>query len=300
MGNIPAGGGGGTSSPLTTKGDVWGFSTTNARIPVGADTQVLAANSGQALGVGWAAASPLTTKGDIYIFSGGSNARLGAGSDNNVLTADSGSIDGLSWKTPNGQISPPYIDVSGSKYGPAFALTVPPALGSWTWVNQNGAAANTTNGFLNLISPLTSGDNFNLLVVAAPSTPYTKTAFLNFLYFSFAGLVFRESGSGKIVVYGFADNSGATTMAAIKYTSPTAFSAIYSQVNLHVFNTPGIWLRIADNGTSRISSYSLDGVNFFAFHTVARTDFLTADQVGIAINANNTSFASILNLMSWA
>src|SRR5690349_5693568 len=48
---------GGTASPLTTKGDVWGFSTTDARIPVGTNGQVLTADSTQALGVKWAAAS---------------------------------------------------------------------------------------------------------------------------------------------------------------------------------------------------------------------------------------------------
>ena len=49
---LPAG-----SSPLTTKGDVFGFSTVNARIPVGADTTVLTADSTQTLGVKWAAAA---------------------------------------------------------------------------------------------------------------------------------------------------------------------------------------------------------------------------------------------------
>lgn len=44
---------GGTVSPLTTKGDVWGYSTTNARIPVGTDGQVLTADSAQTLGVKW-------------------------------------------------------------------------------------------------------------------------------------------------------------------------------------------------------------------------------------------------------
>lgn len=48
------------SSPLTTKGDLYGFSTVNARIPVGADTFVLTADSTQALGVKWAAASGFT------------------------------------------------------------------------------------------------------------------------------------------------------------------------------------------------------------------------------------------------
>lgn len=45
---------GGGSSPLTTKGDVWGFSTVDARIPIGTNGQVLTADSAQALGLKWA------------------------------------------------------------------------------------------------------------------------------------------------------------------------------------------------------------------------------------------------------
>ena len=47
---VPAGG---TSSPLTTKGDIWGYDTTNDRVPVGTDGQVLTAHSAAALGVQW-------------------------------------------------------------------------------------------------------------------------------------------------------------------------------------------------------------------------------------------------------
>ena len=45
-----------TASPLTTKGDLWGFSTLNARVPVGANGTVLTADSTNPLGVAWAAA----------------------------------------------------------------------------------------------------------------------------------------------------------------------------------------------------------------------------------------------------
>jgi len=55
MGWVPTGGGG--ASPLTTKGDVHGFSTVDARLAVGTDTHVLTADSAQSLGVKWAAAA---------------------------------------------------------------------------------------------------------------------------------------------------------------------------------------------------------------------------------------------------
>lgn len=43
-----------TGSPLTTKGDLYGHSTVDARVPIGTDGQALIADSGQALGLKWA------------------------------------------------------------------------------------------------------------------------------------------------------------------------------------------------------------------------------------------------------
>lgn len=86
--------GSGGSSPLTTKGDLFGFSTLGARIPVGADTFVLTADSTQALGVKWAAATsgftnPMTTAGDLILATaGGTASRLAIGSNTFVLTSN--------------------------------------------------------------------------------------------------------------------------------------------------------------------------------------------------------------------
>ena len=44
----------GAASPLTTKGDIYGFSTSDARIPIGANGTILTADSTESLGLKWA------------------------------------------------------------------------------------------------------------------------------------------------------------------------------------------------------------------------------------------------------
>ena len=47
----------GAVSPLTTKGDIYGFSTSDARIPIGANGTILTADSTESLGLKWATAA---------------------------------------------------------------------------------------------------------------------------------------------------------------------------------------------------------------------------------------------------
>lgn len=129
-------------SLLTTKGDLFAASaaSTPVRLGVGANTQVLTADSTQASGMRWATpasggmTNPMTAKGDLI--AGGASGvatRLAPGTDGQVLTAASGQAVGLQWTTPFTQATADLryepIDTmytkaeSDAKYALATALT---------------------------------------------------------------------------------------------------------------------------------------------------------------------------------
>jgi len=81
--NTDAGGG----SPLTTKGDLYGFSTLDARIPIGANNTVLTADSSESLGLKWAAPA-----------AGGANWSLFNAGGTNLTGSATITVSGISGK----------------------------------------------------------------------------------------------------------------------------------------------------------------------------------------------------------
>jgi len=82
--NTDAGGG----SPLTTKGDLYGFSTLDARIPIGANNTVLTADSTESLGLKWAAPAGGGVKQVVTASTLTTTTRTSDGFSNTALTAN--------------------------------------------------------------------------------------------------------------------------------------------------------------------------------------------------------------------
>jgi hypothetical protein len=187
-------------------------------------------------------------------------------------------------------------------WGPSFPFTAPVS-GDFAWVNQGGASVDTTYGGIYLLGPAGAPLNIRARVKSAPSTPYTITAvilpLMPSINFIMGGLLFRESSSGKFHLWTILHDSATNgwQLQSVKYTDATNWSAVYATLGTRY---TGLWfLRIADNATNRICSWSMDGQHFLQAHSVGRTDFLTADQVGFFVQAYNASWPVGMTLLSW-
>jgi hypothetical protein len=189
-------------------------------------------------------------------------------------------------------------------------LTPPPVMSNWTWDNQNSATGADTNNTIVLSHSQGTGTLANQVIglyKTAPSTPYTITAkfLIDTVPANFCGfcLFFRNSSSGKIAAYqiNYASTVNGDSIWARKYTNSTTWSADYIS---GIPQRMSQWLRIEDDGTNRYYYLSQHGLTWKLIHSVGRTDFITADQVGFGLNpeksASGVSYINTITLVSWA
>lgn len=204
-------------------------------------------------------------------------------------------------------------DVTTTASSPVWMPTLTtPVLSDFAWVTQGTATATEQYGGITLYEPgHGTAASLRILKKTAPATPYVVTAaIISSMWipnkpYDFWGLCFRQSSDGKIVAWGpmaFNTSDYAPQLYVSKWTSDTAYAAAnYAQVG---FNAGGIlWLRIADDGANRVCSYSGDGFTWQVVHTVGRTDYMTANEVGFFVDAWNSgtpNYDVAMHLIHWA
>lgn len=196
-------------------------------------------------------------------------------------------------------------------YGLFFELFEPDNTG-FSWVNQQTATVTTAQGGVVLSSPAPAlaGENLNVRLKTAPATPYTiKAGFLTTLYpvnQTSAGILFRESGTNKIVFFRLMFDNTSTTktdlvLSVDKYTNTTTFFGNYKVASANILKSSLTWFSMTDDGVNLSWAYSNDNINYIPFFQSPRNNFLTVgpDQIGYAINSNNTGGNAVFTLLSW-
>ena len=183
-------------------------------------------------------------------------------------------------------------------YGNA-TITAPPAVSGFTWVNQGSATATEANSTIELYGPTSAGTDLHILKKSKTGT-YTITMLMKYSLLSNwiqTGFVWRESSSGKLVTYGPNYDNG-LLLPVCKWNSATSVLSYYTAPAMPT-GYP-FWFRIQVDSTNRICSYSVDGKYFANVHSVSKTDYITADEVGFYIGQqSNSSQQGTSLIISW-
>jgi hypothetical protein len=282
--------------PVTTKGDLQGYSTLAIRIPIGTDTWVLTADSAQAAGLKWAAPSgggtSVTTKGDLQGFSTLA-ARIPVGVDGQVLTADSTLALGLKWAASG---TAPVSSVF-TRTGAVVA-----ASGDYTVAQVTGAAPLASPTFTGTVT-IPAGQSIADIrgatasaISAAGTTQGTATALTNDMNVvttvaASAGVVLQTAAAGKTVTV---VNKGANALAIYPATGGQV-DALGTNLALSlavggwiVFDgaTATQWYSSANNPGTAASASNISGgaANQIVKQTgVGATGFITTANNGVLV-----------------
>ncbi len=296
LGNVATGGGGGGSSITALTGDVTASGPGSAAATIANDAVTYAqmqnvSAASRLLGRGSASGS-----GNVEEITLGANLSMSGTSLNAVGGGGGGVISASGF----------YLDDGSQKYAPVFAVT-PPVNGDFAWVNQDSASVDTLGGAVHLLVPVADAGEWHIRKKAIPGSTYTITiaVLLDPMLQSNDqfGFFFRQSSDGKLAGISLQWVSAVSQLSALKYSGVSAgsFGGFYAGPFGPSPHGPLWFFQLSDTGTDRICRYSSDGLHWRVLHSVGRTDYLTADEVGFAINMNTASsaFDYGVTILSW-
>lgn len=219
--------------------------------------------------------------------------------NNPLASPPSSPATGALWAPTDSMMAYRYTGSAWVPCGPFWTFSDPNQY-TWSWVNQGSATLSVANGAQVLYA--NTVNSVACRVMSAPVTPYAITVLLIPTVYITTGQVqvgFRESSSGKLAALGILGNG---TAEAQKWTNPTTFSANYTTVAnafpIGWFGRSPLWVKIEDTGVNRVISLCPNGFTWEPIHSVARTDFLTADQVYFGADQNTSGKAAINTVLS--
>lgn len=206
--------------------------------------------------------------------------------------------------------SPFYQRWSGSEWAQYelthhAALTTVPTSG-WTWRNQGGASVATTYGGRRMVLP-TSAADLRLEERTCPATPWTLDALVRVSSpvigtFVRSGIIIMASGGRAYFAGMYVPGSGSSTKLEISQWSAVGTFSSQTLITEEQSGTEQVWIRVTDNGTNLVISFSRDGITYHQALSETRATWLTGgpSTIGYGGSCNNATYAAGSWLLSWS
>lgn len=259
----------GSSSPLTTKGDLYGFSTVNARVPVGANGSLLTADSTQSLGLNWSPVNGTATNKFLT-------------EANSVLAWNqiaAGDVPTLNQNTTGsaGTLSPGRT-INGVAFDGSINIVVPAAAGTLTGTTLNATVITSSLTSIGIIGTgVWNGTKVGLAYGGTNADLSATGGAANYL---------KQSSSGGAITVGTIPASDIASGAALTKTDDT-------NVTLTLGGTPATSLLVAASitvnwaGTLAVARGGI-GVGTLAVNGVLYGNTTSAVQA-LAVNSTGTN-----------
>lgn len=278
------------SSPLTTKGDIYGFSTIAARIPVGADGSVLTADSTQALGVSYKA---VTGTGTVTTISVVTNAGISGTVANPTTTpAITLTLGAITPTSVNGTTSTEIGYVSGVTSSIQTQLNGKQASGNYiTALTGDGTASGPGSVALTLATVNSNVGSFTYASITVNGKGLI-TAASNGTAPAVTSLTTTGTGGASTLIAGVLNipNYANTT-----YSAGTGLTLTSTTFSVNMSQNIATLSNLTSNGLIKTSG----GVGTLSIAT-AGTDYQAPISLTVTGTSGNATFASnVLNIPNY-
>jgi len=187
-----------------------------------------------------------------------------------------------------------------------FLCTLPVS-GDFAWINQEAAAIDLTHGGVYLYGPAINSTALRIRKKALASLPVTYTA--GYIFSSLAGnvltaagLLLRESATGKIVSFGHTAYVQPGMVNSYYYASPTSAPSNLQQFAGVTVLSDACWVRLTVDDDNRTCYYSANGIHWHQWHQRTKNANFTSapDEIGFFLNTHNAVYECGIHLFHWA